>query len=710
MVLKGFFQKIIFKNYKNGYSVFTIRNGDVYTTCAGIIPDLAYYTPLVLDGEFGKEDRHPETFVLHKDIALSKDHNQSIGFISNGLNTKLKYEEAEQILNCLPEGLFQTVDSAKKAEEFVNYFPDDIVKKYKKYLYDIYNKTLVITKSKDLFQEIISVGGTYSDVSKLVESYGNVEALNKLKENPYYIGLYLNWAFKIPDSLAQKYDFHPWCEERARGVLYYSMRKITGNGNTYATAAMLRKQIRSCVFNSVLGDIPEEYVLSFVATSKKFHIKYINNEVRIYEKSIFEAEQKLLSNVDRLCNGVTALPYDEVLAKRVQKQSGMELSDDQKHTFHSLKTSGIKIITGGPGCGKTTTINLLIRYCELCYPDKSICLCAPTGCAAQKMAEKSDKIARTIHFLLGMRPFSGQMDIAYNSLNRLHYGIYIVDECSMVDLNLMSLLLDAIPNGSLILLVGDADQLPSVGPGNVLNDFIQSGMFETYRLNTIFRQKDASGNIIANAKKINQGFSDLGQGDDFQIFYNDSEENVLNDCLDYLKKDKKKYQVLCPMKKHLLGTFNLNHILQKINRGENTPFKVYGDTFFYEGDKVIAVINNRDKGYFNGEPGIIDTIDEDGMLIRFTNGDETYVKNSHLDEIIPAHAMTVHKSQGNEYEEVVLVLSKNSKQMITRKIMYTAVTRAKNVVTIFAQKGCVDDIKPDIVRKTGLTEELIAMY
>ena len=164
------------------------------------------------------------------------------------------------------------------------------------------------------------------------------------------------------------------------------------------------------------------------------------------------------------------------------------------------------------------------------------------------------------------------------------------------------------------------------------------------------------------------------------------------------------------MKKHLLGTFNLNHILQKINRNENTPFKVYGDTFFYEGDKIIAVINNRDKGYFNGEPGIIDTIDEDGMLIRFTNGDETYVKNSHLDEIIPAHAMTVHKSQGNEYEEVVLVLSKNSKQMITRKIMYTAVTRAKDIVTIFAQYGCVDDIRPDVARKTGLTEELVAMY
>lgn len=720
MQIKGFFQKILFRNHKTGYAVFTIRDNDTYTTCAGFIPDVAFYTPLVLMGEYSMDQKHPETFVLSEPAKLSKEDNQMMMFIVNGLSEKIRLEDAEKIVSIVDSiaiqkndetepglpNLFFVVKKAENENAFTEKFPEAITKKYKKELVDIYNKITVILKSDELFDDIVDAGGCYSDAEKLKELYGTSGATEKIKENPYNVGLYLDWDFRIADVLAQKYDFDPCCEERAKGILYYSMRRISDNGNTYASFEMLRDQIEFLTENSELGKIPEEYVLSYIVTSKKFQIVYKNDKAMIYDRNIYDAEQRILSNATRLYTCSSPLKYKEDVAEAIQRDCGMLLSEPQKRSFNAFRSTGIKIITGGPGCGKTTTINLLICFCEQCYPEKRICLCAPTGCAAQKMSEKSNKQSRTIHFLLGMRPFSGEIDIAYNSLNRLPYQIYILDEVSMADIELMSRFLDAVPNEAIVILVGDSDQLPSVGPGNVLNDFIKSGMFETYVLDTVFRQKDATGNIITNAKKINAGLCDFNTGNDFQIMEEDTEDAVLKKCLDYLREDKRDYQVLCPVKRHALGTFNLNHILQRINRSENTPFKVYGDTYFYEGDKVIAVLNNRDKGYFNGEPGIVESIDEEGILIHFANGDETYIRNSHLDEIVPAHALTVHKSQGSEYQEVVLVLSKYAQQMITKKILYTAITRAKETVTIFSEQGCMDSIRPDRERKTALSDRL----
>ena len=332
------------------------------------------------------------------------------------------------------------------------------------------------------------------------------------------------------------------------------------------------------------------------------------------------------------------------------------------------------------------------KYLEYKHPDIQITLCAPTGRAAQNLAGKTFHVAETVHKTLGLRPYSEKK---MRVTKKMTDYVYIIDETSMLDLELADILLHALPTHAIVIFVGDKDQLPSVGVGNVFNDLLDSGI-EKYVLSEIHRQNSDSS-IVSNATKINKGETDLDfSKSDFDVLYVDSEKTAVDFCLMYTEKDDA--QILTPMNKKLTGSFSLSQAIQKTKKFICAGEKTYGDITYHIGDRVILLHNNYEAGYFNGDTGVISNIYSDGLSILLDDvyDEHTGVKkevdleNGDLKDVTLSYAITIHKSQGGEYNEAVIVLTKSSSGMINRNLLYTAVTRAKKKVTIISQEGLLD--------------------
>ncbi|MDO8686304.1 MAG: AAA family ATPase, partial [Clostridiales bacterium] len=383
----------------------------------------------------------------------------------------------------------------------------------------------------------------------------------------------------------------------------------------------------------------------------------------------------LIINIQKECN----ITYDEVQIEAIKKAA----------------VTKFMVLTGGPGTGKTTTTLAIIRVLQ--KAGGSVLLAAPTGRAAKRMTETTGMEAKTIHRLLEYRPPAGYKRTAENPLL---CDVLIIDETSMVDIVLMYNLLKAIPDTTIVLLIGDSDQLPSVGPGNVLKDIIDSGCTEVVRLTRIFRQAMGS-NIILNAHRINKGeFPILKSGSDSDFFYIEQEdpekvvEEIKNLCLhrlpEYFKLDPlNDIQVLCPMQRGHTGAQNLNLVLQEALNPTDISIK-YGTTIFRQNDKVMQIKNNYDKNVFNGDIGIIIFIDREdrSLVIRFDNTNVEY-DSTELDEVILAYATTVHKSQGSEYKVVVAPFTTQHFMMLQRNLLYTCVTRAKKAIVLIGTKKAI---------------------
>lgn len=705
MQIKGFLTKEIFRNYQNGYSIFSLKTDDKTITCAGIIQKFPYYTPLCLEGEYGRNSKYPETFIIDSFMGWNTTEQNDILYLANGLDISgLTIKKAEKIIKTLNMPVFEAVKKANSEKEFATKIPNID----QKISHQIYTKIKQTIDFRTLFDEIIHAGGNYSDAIKVFEIYAE-KSQEMLLKHPYIVGTLLEWKFDMCDQIAKEHSIKSLSLERAKGICKYVMTQSLNDGNTYVTLEEFSYRANHLLANSPLGTVPISFLLSFLLTEKQYVHHVRKGEMRFALKTVHDNENILVKNISRLSQTSKTYNFDEKAIESIEKETNINFSNEQKKSFDSLKTSGIKIITGGPGCGKTTTIDGLIHYIKEVYKE-DVCLCAPTGCAAQHMAEKSGMQASTFHYLLGIRPFDTGCIPDFNSQTQLPYHFFIIDEFSIADIEMTALLFDAIPNDSCIIIVGDPDQLESVGPGNVLEDFITSGLFEVYHLNTIFRQKKGS-NIILNAKKAAIGNSEFTEGEDFALKHFDNEMDAVNACISYsLQKEEGECQVLSPMKKEKAGTKYLNKAIQSIRHKGEMGAKVYGDNEFYVNDRIITIKNNRKDNYFNGEPGIVKFIDDEGMLLRFDNGDEIYLKNSALDEVIPSHALTIHKSQGSEYPEVAILLTENAKRMINRKILYTAITRAKEKVSIFYQDGVLGQIPASKKRHTELSDELILLY
>ena len=495
---------------------------------------------------------------------------------------------------------------------------------------------------------------------------------------------------------------------RIRSGIQYALQQAMGEGHTYLPVEELTRRS-----SSLLEIAPEHIEKHFMnlAIDRKIVMRQAKDVTQVYASSCFYMEANTAAMLKQLDIGydVPDIEIEERL-RQIEKQTGMDLDGHQAEAVREAVRNGLLIITGGPGTGKTTTINTIIRYFEMEGLD--IFLAAPTGRAAKRMSETTGFEARTIHRMLELNGgVEGRAGFERNEQNPLETDVIIIDEMSMVDISLMYALLKAVPAGTRLILVGDVNQLPSVGAGSVLKDVIDSDMFHTVKLTRIFRQASTS-DIIVNAHRINRGepVNLDNKSMDFFFLKRYDADRIINVTLQLIKQKLPKFvdasefdiQVLTPMRKGLLGVERLNTVLQQYLNppDENKREKENGSTLFREGDKVMQTKNNyqleweiRSKyglmiekgcGIFNGDVGIIEEINDfsETMTISFDEGRMVEYPFKQLEELELAYAITIHKSQGSEYPAVVIPLLSGPRMLMNRNLLYTAVTRAKKCVTI----------------------------
>jgi exodeoxyribonuclease V alpha subunit len=528
---------------------------------------------------------------------------------------------------------------------------------------------------------------------RIYKTYGD-EAIVKVSENPYRLALDIHGiGFKTADLIAQKLGIAPDSLIRAQAGVRHVLQELSGDGHCAASHDSLIQEAEKLLEIPVA--ILEEAVREEVVQENLVQedIEGINC---LFLTPLYRAENGVANSIKRILDGVP--PWGKVEEVKalpwVEEKTGLTLSESQKDAVRLALTNKMVVITGGPGVGKTTLVNsilLIVRAKQV-----NVTLCAPTGRAAKRLSESTGLEAKTIHRLLEFDPKS--FGFKRSKDNPLETDLVVMDESSMVDVTLMNKLLAAIPSSAALMIVGDVDQLPSVGPGSVLADIIDSGAVPTVRLIEIFRQA-ASSRIIVNAHRINKGEMPLkgesGELTDFYFIPAETPEEIHAKLLQVVTEripkrfgmhPVKDVQVLTPMNRGGLGSHSLNAELQKALNPNGEPKVTRFGTTFSPGDKVIQTVNNYDKEVFNGDIGQIDSIDTvegvirveyDGRIVEYEFGE--------LDEVSLAYATSIHKSQGSEYPAVVIPLAMQHYTLLERNLIYTAVTRGKKLVTIIGQ-------------------------
>ena len=573
-------------------------------------------------------------------------------------------------------------------------------------------------------------GVSTSYAAKIYKQYEN-KSIPLVKENPYRLADDI-WGigFKTADRIAAKLGFEKNSFVRLRSGIMYTLSELSNDGHVYARKQQLIKaasQLLEADENCIVMTMDEMFRTGDLILEKSIVKSDENGETveAIYLPPFYFAEigvagklKKLAESpaADRLWTGLMKARREKgkedlsVDVEAIEKKVGMTYDDVQRNAIRQAAAAKVMVLTGGPGTGKTTTTHGIISSYQAF--GLRILLAAPTGRAAKRMTEATGLEAKTIHRLLECKPPEGYQK---NEENPLEGDVLIVDECSMIDIVLMNSLLKAIPQNMRLILVGDIDQLPSVGAGNVLRDIIDSGRFPVVRLTKIFRQAQTS-RIIMNAHRINEGkLPDISNGKDSDFFFLEKEdaEAVVTQIVDLVKNklpsyyhvDSKQIQVLTPMQRGAAGATNLNLSLQEaLNPTEQQIFMrgrgavmMPKDTLHRSGfafraeDKVMQIKNNYDKEVFNGDIGIIESVDAENRILKI-NFDNRMVEYdvSELDEIVHAYATTIHKSQGSEYPIVVMPILMNHYVMLQRNLIYTGITRAKKILVMVGTKKALN--------------------
>jgi len=555
---------------------------------------------------------------------------------------------------------------------------------------------------------------------KIYKIYGQ-QAIAKVRENPYRLALDIRGiGFKTADALAERLGVAKHSLMRAEAGVRHVLQESCGEGHC---ALLSHTLIHDA---SLLLEIPEDIIIEAIAKEQKegrLIKEDINGEEAIFLAAFYRAEVGVVQHLKRLLKDKTKWARDIDVEKAipwVETKTTLTLSSTQKEALRLALQHKVVIITGGPGVGKTTLINSILKIAQI--KTRNILLCAPTGRAAKRLAESTGLEAKTLHRLLEFDP----QDYGFrrNETTPLETDLIVVDEMSMVDIIMMHNLLKAIPDSAALMLVGDVDQLPSVGPGAVLANLLESEKIAAIRLTEIFRQAKAS-QIVINAHRINQGYIPKAQlpGTELSDFYfieADTPELIQEKLMHVVteriplrfKFDPIRHiQVLVPMNRGGLGARALNISLQKrLNPHGANPITRFGSTFA-EGDKVIQIVNNYNKEVFNGDIGFITNIDEEsGLLSILFEGRLIEYEIDELDELSLAYATTIHKSQGSEYPAVVMPIATQHYMLLERNLLYTGVTRGKSLVVIIGQKKALGIAVRTIrstKRLTNLTTRLL---
>ena len=556
-------------------------------------------------------------------------------------------------------------------------------------------------------------------INKIYKQYGD-ESVAKIRENPYVLAdEVIGIGFKTADAIAMKIGYDKTSYNRLRSGLLYKLKELGNDSHCYQEWDALaieaaKPDVLDCKVD-IISDAIAEMVFDQSVILEERDIKGSEQRL-IYLPSLYAAETETARMLRRIAASKISLPGDFDFS--ILERSGITYNDTQLDAIKTALNSKVFVLTGGPGTGKTTTTLGIIKMLQ----SKSVpfLLAAPTGRAAKRLAEATGvEDAKTIHRLL---EYSKETEcFTRNKDNPLDGKVLIIDESSMIDIKLMYSLLQAVPLHMTIILIGDVDQLPSVGEGNVLRDIINSNMFPIVRLTEIFRQARCS-RIITNAHKINDGeMPDLSKdkNSDFYFIYKEYQKDIITEVIGLVKDRLPNFckispfeiQVLSPQKKGNIGTIELNKAIQEaINPKSDKEEAKSGDYLFRPGDKVMQNKNNYKKGVFNGDIGFITGVSKDleKLWVCFDVGSVEY-DFSELDELILAYASTVHKSQGSEYPVVIMVVHSSHKYILHRNLLYTGVTRAKKLMIIVGEQtaiqAAIDDID-NCKRNTQLESRL----
>ena len=709
--LQGYVDHIVFRNADNGYTVLNLISDEDEITCVGIFPVVTEGEILLLHGEYTSHPTYGEQFQMKSyETKPPEDVLSMERYLASGAIKGIGVALAARIVRRFKNDTFRIMEEEPERLAEVKGISERMAM-------EISNQMVEKKDLRDAMIFLEKYGISTNLAVKIYQAYGQ-EIYSVIRENPYRMAEEVSGiGFKIADEIASRVGIRTDSDFRIRSGILYCLTGATTLGHTYLPREELLRYA-----NQLLGVEPEhiEGHIMNLAMDGKVELK----EEGIYAKSFYRMEQRSAGMLHALNQvyDVTPAKLAQAIA-RISEEEQMELDEWQAEAVRQAATHGLFVLTGGPGTGKTTTIRAMISY--FVGEGYDIFLAAPTGRAAKRMSETTGYEAKTIHRMLEVNGAMSEAEesakqiggmFERNEKNPLEADVIIIDEMSMVDITLLYALLKAVGAGTRLILVGDVNQLPSVGPGNVLRDIIASGCFPVVTLQKIFRQASQS-DIVVNAHKINDGehIALDNKSKDFFLLKRYDADVIINVMLQLVKQKMPRYvdatsydiQVLTPTRKGLLGVERLNTILQQYLNPPAKQKKEHqvGDRIFREGDKVMQIRNNyqleweirsryglaidKGLGVFNGDVGIIQEINDYSSTVSVLYDENRLVQYPFkgLDELELAYAITIHKSQGSEYPAVVMPLLPGPRMLMNRNLLYTAVTRARKCITIVGDEN-----------------------
>lgn len=726
--IRGVVERITYQNPENGYTVLkcAVKSYKELVTVIGSLLDVNVGSVLLIYGNWKVDSRYGRQFAAESwEETLPATVFGIEKYLGSGLIKGVGPKYAKKIVAQFGTETLEVIETDISRLQEV----DGIGKKRIKMIRDSWERQKEI-KNVMLFLQDHGVSTSFA--AKIYRQYGN-ESLDKMKENPFQMADDI-WGigFKTADGIAQKLGFAKEAYVRLRSGIMYTLSNLADEGHVFAyqkqliakAAELLEAEESSIVMTLDQMIMDKDLICETVDyNTDQAEMKAIYLPAFYYAEAGVAGKLKRLAQApaaDRLWHALmdarqkTGNESLSIDVSKIQEKVHMEYDEIQADAIRKAAVSKVMVLTGGPGTGKTTTTQgIIAAYRSF---GLKILLAAPTGRAAKRMTEATGLEAKTIHRLLECKPPEGYQK---NEDNPLEGDVLIIDECSMIDMILMNALLKAIPEGMRLILVGDIDQLPSVGAGNVLRDIIDSGMFPVVRLTRIFRQAQSS-RIIMNAHAINEGkFPDISNGKNTDFFYIEKEdpEEAVQEIVRLVKNNLPRYyktpwnhiQVLTPMQKGIVGAANLNLALQEALNPQGDGLR-RGGYLFRAGDKVMQIRNNYEKEIFNGDIGTVESVDLQERMLK-VNFDQHIIEYeaSELDELVHAYATTIHKAQGSEYPIVVMPVLMNHYVMLQRNLIYTGITRAKKVLVIVGTRKTLSYAVRNVTvtkRNTFLKERL----
>ena len=699
MVVEGVVEDVIYKNPENGYCVLRLETQEGDLVAVGTLPLVSEGETLELEGDYTEHKTYGRQFAVTSFRSrMPADETAVLRYLSSGIVKGVREKTAKTLVSVFGP---DTLDILENEPERVCTVKG-ISRQRAETISQSLKETVVVKTILLYFQQF---GITPSVAFRIFKQWG-LRSYDIIKNNPYRLCEIPGVGFQSADRIAVRMGYDTESPNRIEAALIFVLNhNMYGSGHTF-----LPKNKLGQIVSGLLGidtDTVGNSLERLIADGVLVYVPEIGNGDAVYQKWVYESERTIALRTLLMSQFSDGDPKNfDAVVSRAERKLGIEFDELQRKAIFTAVKERITLLTGGPGTGKTTTLNGIIRVFE--SENISFALCAPTGRAAKRISELTGREAKTLHRLLEYAPRDGEYVFNKNRDNQLQYEAVIADESSMIDLSLFSHLLDALPLKSKLILVGDAAQLPPVGAGNVFRDLLGCGYLPTVRLDRIFRQAQQSL-IVTNAHEILNGRMPVLNAKDRDFFFiPTSSAEALHSLVESLCTTRlpnaygfdpvRDIQVLSPTRKGSSGTAALNETLREAlnpadGKKEEIPFR---GLVFREGDKVMQIRNDYDlvgekpdgdieNGIFNGDIGTVESIDRraETLSVRFDDRLYTYSLNSsEIDELEPAYAITVHKSQGSEFDAVVLPLFEGPELLYTRNLLYTAVTRAKKILII----------------------------